>query len=299
MRISDCADLAGTTVRTIRYYHQVGLLPVPGTVAGRRDYGLEHLARVLRIRWLADAGLPLDAIATLLAQDDGRVPGPQVAAPGLQDLQATASAIDERIAELQAQRERVGALLDMAASGRGLRALPPGIDRFYDHLARTVTDPATMDVLRREQRMAELFAQRGLVPASFDRLVTRLTDDDLAVIVDFYTGYAHLSRLAPHGAEVEVDRLVHAMTTWCTDNADLTGAFVAALPRWAREPVALRSLVRLSSLFAFDRRQAQVMHRLIPVVTDLLAPAPDTAAPQTPAPQTPAPTKTTPPKEPR
>lgn len=68
MRISDCADLTGTTVRTIRYYHQIGLLPVPEVRGGRRDYGLDHAARILRIRWLAEAGLALEGIAEMFAQ---------------------------------------------------------------------------------------------------------------------------------------------------------------------------------------------------------------------------------------
>ncbi|QFG68112.1 MerR family transcriptional regulator [Ornithinimicrobium pratense] len=278
MRISDCADLTGTTVRTIRYYHQIGLLPTPERVGARRDYELEHVARVLRIRWLADAGLPLDSIAALIEDESAGgqdEPAPRqdlsrVEESTLHDLRATHAGLDERIAELQAQRQRVAALLQMAESGRGLRALPPGMDRFYDHLARSVTDPAALDVLRREQRLAELFAQRGLVPQEFDTLILRLREEDLSVIVDFYTRYAHLDDLAPEAAEAEIEDLVRSMTRWCKDNDGLTAEFVAALPRWAGSPQALRSLIRLTTLFAFSRRQAQVMHRLIPVMTDVL-----------------------------
>lgn len=265
MRISDCAELTGTTVRAIRYYHQIGLLPVPDRVGGRRDYEMEHVARVLRVRWLADAGLPLDSIGTLL---EGEVdPGPS----SLRDLLATRESLDERIAELQAQRDRVVALLEMARSGRGLRALPPGIDRFYDHLARSVTDPTALDVLRREQRLAEMFAQRGLVPHHFDELVQRLDEDDLALIVEFYTRYARLDDLPADEAEAGIDAAVGLMTRWCEEHEGLTREFVTALPQWARSPASLRSLIRLSTLFAFTRRQAQVMHRLIPVITDVVA----------------------------
>ena len=63
------ADLAGTTTRTVRYYHRLGLLPVPPLVAGRRDYGIEHLARLLRIRWLAESGIPLAKIAQMLPDE--------------------------------------------------------------------------------------------------------------------------------------------------------------------------------------------------------------------------------------
>ena len=55
MRVKEMADLAGTTTRTVRYYHRVGLLPVPPVVAGHRDYGIEHLARLLSVGLLSPA----------------------------------------------------------------------------------------------------------------------------------------------------------------------------------------------------------------------------------------------------
>ena len=59
MRVTQIADLAGTTPRAVRHYHRLGLLSVPPTVRGGREYGVEHLARLLRIRWLADGTDPL------------------------------------------------------------------------------------------------------------------------------------------------------------------------------------------------------------------------------------------------
>ena len=44
MKVSEVADLADTTVRTIRHYHHLGLVDVPVVVGGTRDYGLDHLA---------------------------------------------------------------------------------------------------------------------------------------------------------------------------------------------------------------------------------------------------------------
>jgi DNA-binding transcriptional MerR regulator len=40
VRVKELADLAGTTVRTVRYHHQIGLLPVPVVRDGSRDYDL-------------------------------------------------------------------------------------------------------------------------------------------------------------------------------------------------------------------------------------------------------------------
>lgn len=63
MRSSELARLAGVSVRTLRHYHQVGLLPEPGRSAnGYRVYTASDLVRVLRVRRLADLGMPLSRI---------------------------------------------------------------------------------------------------------------------------------------------------------------------------------------------------------------------------------------------
>ena len=69
MHVKELARIAGTTPRAVRYYHHLGLLEIPPTVRGRREYGVEHVARLLRIRWLADGGLSLTQVAEMLASD--------------------------------------------------------------------------------------------------------------------------------------------------------------------------------------------------------------------------------------
>jgi DNA-binding transcriptional MerR regulator len=66
VRIKELSDVTGATVRTIRYYHQIGLLPVPDRRDGRRDYNLTYVARMARVRWLTQAGIPLATIAKML-----------------------------------------------------------------------------------------------------------------------------------------------------------------------------------------------------------------------------------------
>lgn len=64
LRTRDLAAIAGTTPRTLRHYHQIGLLPEVGRDAnGYRRYGVGDLVRLLRIRQLAASGLPLRKIA--------------------------------------------------------------------------------------------------------------------------------------------------------------------------------------------------------------------------------------------
>ncbi|MFI5720128.1 MerR family transcriptional regulator [Nocardia sp. NPDC051750] len=60
----ELAELAGTSVRTVRHYHDVGLLEQPERRSnGYKRYGVSHLLRVLRIKRLSDLGIPLSRIA--------------------------------------------------------------------------------------------------------------------------------------------------------------------------------------------------------------------------------------------
>ena len=59
----ELADLAGTTVNTVRHYHRLGLLEVPERrVNGYKQYGVRDLVCLLRIRRLVDLGVPLAQI---------------------------------------------------------------------------------------------------------------------------------------------------------------------------------------------------------------------------------------------
>ncbi|GAA1483388.1 MerR family transcriptional regulator [Brachybacterium fresconis] len=64
------AQLGGTTVKTIRHYHEIGLLDEPERAAnGYRQYGTAHLVRVLQIARLRDLGMGLAQIAGLEASE--------------------------------------------------------------------------------------------------------------------------------------------------------------------------------------------------------------------------------------
>ncbi|HEX8941288.1 MAG TPA: MerR family transcriptional regulator [Candidatus Limnocylindrales bacterium] len=64
--LTDLADLAGVTPRTVRYYVAQGLLSSPGLGPGVR-YGEGHLARLRLIKQLQRAHLPLAEIRSRLA----------------------------------------------------------------------------------------------------------------------------------------------------------------------------------------------------------------------------------------
>jgi len=73
LRIGEVAELAGVSARTVRHYHQIGLLPEPARTAnGYRGYEPRDVVAVLRARQLAELGVRLDEIAGVLAQDRNR-----------------------------------------------------------------------------------------------------------------------------------------------------------------------------------------------------------------------------------
>lgn len=71
LTISQLAAYAGVSVRTVRWYHQRGLLPEPGRDAsGYRRYDSQAVIDLLRIKTLAGAGVPLARVAELLQADE-------------------------------------------------------------------------------------------------------------------------------------------------------------------------------------------------------------------------------------
>lgn len=66
----EIADLANTTVKAVRHYHEIGLLDVPErTSNGYKQYGVSHLVRLVQIKRLSDLGLPLSQIVELVRPD--------------------------------------------------------------------------------------------------------------------------------------------------------------------------------------------------------------------------------------
>lgn len=124
MRSSDLARLAGVTVRTLRHYHQIGVLPEPTRSSnGYRVYDTAALVTVLRIRRLVDLGFSLPQISTVLA---GTEPPPD----------AVFDALD---AEFAAQIDRLTRQREVLAHLRQHNAfpdLPPEIASYHDVLRR-------------------------------------------------------------------------------------------------------------------------------------------------------------------
>jgi DNA-binding transcriptional MerR regulator len=70
LTIGRLASCAGVTVKAVRHYHRVGLLAEPARDAsGYRSYDADALARLVRIRTLRDAGVPLPRVKELVDAD--------------------------------------------------------------------------------------------------------------------------------------------------------------------------------------------------------------------------------------
>lgn len=65
--VGQVAELAGVTVRALRYYDEIGLLPPSGrTGAGYRRYTPADLDRLARVLYYRELGFSLGQIATIL-----------------------------------------------------------------------------------------------------------------------------------------------------------------------------------------------------------------------------------------
>jgi DNA-binding transcriptional MerR regulator len=71
--IGQLAEYAGVTIKAVRHYHQRGLLEEPPRDAsGYRRYSAQHAIDLVKIKTLAEAGVPLARINELLAADPDR-----------------------------------------------------------------------------------------------------------------------------------------------------------------------------------------------------------------------------------
>ena len=120
--IGQLARYIGVSIKTIRVYHDKGLLPEPDRdVSGYRRYGARDAVDLIKIRTLAEAGVPLARIRDLTSATDDEF---QQALRGINDD------LTARIRGLRATRQRLRRL----AAGR-LAPLPAEVSAHLEHLA--------------------------------------------------------------------------------------------------------------------------------------------------------------------
>ena len=121
LTIGQLADYAGVTVRAVRHYHQIGLLPEPERDAsGYRRYGATAVVSLIKIRILANAGVPLAQIGELLQAD---------VAAFAEAVQRIDDHLRDEIDRLEASRKQIAQL----GAGDSL-VLPPEVVAYLDRL---------------------------------------------------------------------------------------------------------------------------------------------------------------------
>ncbi|MFF2149423.1 MerR family transcriptional regulator [Kitasatospora sp. NPDC058190] len=154
--IGQAAAFVGVTVKTVRHYHQHGLVDEPQRDgSGYRRYGSDDLLRLVQVRTLATAGVPLAEIGPLLDADADQF------AVGLADVKRR---LTDRIAELTARLDMLHRLAE------GDRALLP--DRACAVLERMPDLGLSPDYVAAQREALVLV--RALVPEDFDDFLTQL-----------------------------------------------------------------------------------------------------------------------------
>ena len=172
VRIGDVARRTGLTVRTLRYYEEIGLLPPSERLAGgHRVYGEDDIRRLHRVNLLRHVGVPLAQIPEAL---DGP-PGQRADA-----VERHLAVLDGRLAAMGRLRERVRTV------GESLRVAPDGPD---------------------ERELVEVMEGLGEMDPSVTQRLTLLVYDDIEAVHDhlvtvFGFGPGRLSR-------DETGRVVH------------------------------------------------------------------------------------------
>src|ERR1700684_4206046 len=138
LTISQLAAYAGVTTRAVRHYHHIGLLPEPERDAsGYRKYGATAVVSLIKIRTLANAGVPLSQIAELLQADPA----------------AFAEAVKRIDDRLRDEAERLEASRKQIAQLEG--------DGASDDLPFGLLDALPVESDPRMERMQQLMRERG------------------------------------------------------------------------------------------------------------------------------------------
>lgn len=173
------AELAGTTLKAVRHYHEVGLLDEPERAAnGYKRYGVQHLVRLLRIRRLVGLGVPLAEIPSVEGAGEG-------VEQALRALDAELAASIERQQQMRRDLAEVldnRALLDLPAEVRTLTGDLPQAQRSFLLVYSSILTPSAMSALREQ-----LSAPRSDVAEEFETLAADAPEDVRQVLAERLT----------------------------------------------------------------------------------------------------------------
>ena len=137
LTIGQLAAHVGVTVRAVRHYHQRGLLAEPGRDAsGYRRYDAQAVVDLIRIKTLADAGVPLARVKALIHAP------PQEFSAAVAQIDQT---LRQKIRDLTQHRHRIA---DLAAGGGERLILPPEIVAILEQLREIGVSERTVQLER-------------------------------------------------------------------------------------------------------------------------------------------------------
>jgi DNA-binding transcriptional MerR regulator len=156
--IGDLSRRSGLSVRTIRFYSDVGIVPASArSASGYRLYDVEAVARLNLVRTLRDRGLPLESIRALL---NAQTSVPDVAAPHLKVLDHQIQTLRLRRAVLRAAAKTNTTAEEVALMHR--LATMSEVER--QHLIDDFLDDAFSDTNANPELVAMLRAMRPELP---------------------------------------------------------------------------------------------------------------------------------------
>ncbi|MFD4394485.1 MerR family transcriptional regulator [Kitasatospora sp. NPDC058397] len=222
--IGQAAAFVGITVKTVRHYHKLGLAEEPERdSSGYRRYGSADLLRLVQIRTLAAAGVPLAETGPLLDAD---------AALFTAKLADVERQLTERIEELTARRDTLHRLAD------GDRALLP--DRAVALLERMAGLGFTPDEAAATREGWVL--ARALVPEGFDDYLTHVEH----ALLD-----SRFVALLKRGAEA---------ATWEPDDPRIAELATAAADHFLANPAQLKIVTGLQARTEAATRYQLIAH---------------------------------------
>ncbi|WP_078314711.1 MerR family transcriptional regulator [Mycobacterium sp. D16Q16] len=187
----ELAELAGTSLRSVRHYHDIGLLTEPERRSnGYKSYGVAHLVRVLQIKRLTGLGLSLKQIAEMdEANEDPR-----------EALRALDAELVGTIERLQRVRDELGQILasEVAAD------MPPEFGSAAVNMELSDTDRSLAFVMSRVLGPVGLQAFIGMFLDQQDRDLDHELEN-LAADADEQTRVDLAARMALHTRKLYAD----------------------------------------------------------------------------------------------
>lgn len=216
----ELADLAGTTVNTVRHYHRLGLLEEPDRrYNGYKQYEVRHLVSLLRIRRLAVLGIPLSQMGSVTDAAQG---APEV----LRDVDAD---LQLRIDSLRQARAHIAAIIehqvsaDVPAGFESVASRLSESDRSIVHIMTRFYDDDALEDIR--EMSADETDDTGPdienLPADADEQTRQALAERVAeIIAKHLANYPWLREPAAHlprGSELSIQTFGNALTELYND----------------------------------------------------------------------------------